>query len=70
MQVAGGDHLGVVGRTGSGKSSLFLMLFRIVEMEGGAALIDGVDISRLGLATLRGALSMIPQARTTWAVNI
>ena len=63
MQVAGGQHVGIVGRTGSGKSSLFLVFFRVVEAESGAVMIDGVDINGLGLTTLRKSLSMIPQVR-------
>lgn len=59
--MAGGEHVGVVGRTGSGKSSLFLVFFRIVEPESGNVLIDGQNISELGLTTLRKSLSMIPQ---------
>jgi ABC-type multidrug transport system fused ATPase/permease subunit len=61
--VEGGEHVGVVGRTGSGKSSLFLVFFRIVEPESGSVVIDGVNISKLGLNTLRRSLSMIPQVR-------
>jgi ABC-type multidrug transport system fused ATPase/permease subunit len=64
VQVAGGQHVGIVGRTGSGKSSLFLVFFRIVEPESGTVLIDGVDISEMGLTTLRKSLSMIPQVCT------
>jgi len=61
FEVAGGEKVGLVGRTGSGKSSVFMALFRMVEPSGGSVLIDGVDITRVGLRTLRGAMSIIPQ---------
>ncbi|GAB0099313.1 multidrug resistance-associated protein 1 [Sergentomyia squamirostris] len=59
--VAGGEKVGIVGRTGAGKSSLTLSLFRIIESAGGSILIDGQDISKLGLHTLRSRLTIIPQ---------
>ena len=55
------DQVGIVGRTGAGKSSLTLGLFRIIEAAGGSIVIDGVNIADLGLHTLRSRLTIIPQ---------
>ncbi|NWT64717.1 MRP7 protein, partial [Prunella himalayana] len=56
-----GEKLGIVGRTGSGKSTLFLALFRMVEIKSGQILLDGVDSQLVGLEELRSRLAIIPQ---------
>lgn len=61
FSVNGGEKVGIVGRTGAGKSSLTLALFRIIEASGGQIIIDGHDISKLGLHQLRSKLTIIPQ---------
>eukprot|EP00741_Cyanophora_paradoxa_P022691 tig00021494_g21913.t1 len=61
LGVRGGEKVGVVGRTGAGKSSLMLALFRLVEASEGRVVIDGVDVAGIGLRDLRSRLGIIPQ---------
>ncbi|XP_076936304.1 ABC transporter C family member 14-like [Bidens hawaiensis] len=61
LNIQGGQKIGVVGRTGGGKSTLIQVLFRLVEPAAGSIVIDGIDISTLGLHDLRSRFGIIPQ---------
>ena len=60
FQVQAGSKIGIVGRTGAGKSTLSLALTRIVEIESGEIIIDGRDISKISLKELREKMTIIP----------
>ncbi|ORY40142.1 P-loop containing nucleoside triphosphate hydrolase protein [Rhizoclosmatium globosum] len=64
LKIQAGEKVGVVGRTGSGKSTLMDSFFRLIEAREGSILIDGQDISTLGLTKLRSSIQMIPQNPT------
>jgi len=59
--VGAGERVGIVGRTGAGKSTLAAVLFRLLENVEGTILIDGIDVSKLKLSQLRSRLAIIPQ---------
>ncbi|KFO86646.1 Multidrug resistance-associated protein 1, partial [Buceros rhinoceros silvestris] len=61
VTINGGEKIGIVGRTGAGKSSLTLGLFRINEAAEGEIIVDGVNIAKIGLHDLRFKITIIPQ---------
>ena len=61
LNIGAEEKVGICGRTGAGKSSLTLALFRMIEPVDGKIIIDGEDIFKLGLHDLRSRLTIIPQ---------
>ncbi|EXJ96379.1 hypothetical protein A1O1_01505 [Capronia coronata CBS 617.96] len=70
FQIAGGERIGIVGRTGAGKSSIMSALFRLTELSGGQIKIDDIDIASVGLYDLRSRLAIIPQDPTLFRGTI
>lgn len=70
FEIKAGEKVGVCGRTGAGKSSLTMVLYRIIEVESGTVSIDGVDVGELGLHDLRSRLSIIPQDSQMFAGSL
>ncbi|KAK1142036.1 ATP-binding cassette transporter yor1 [Aspergillus melleus] len=64
LNVRGGEKIGIVGRTGAGKSSIISVLFRLFPLEKGSVAIDDVDITNVDPHNLRSRLSIIPQDPT------
>lgn len=70
FRAEGGSKVGVIGRTGAGKSTLFQALFRLIELERGAIVVDGVDLASVPLPRLRRAFAIIPQDPTLFAGSV
>lgn len=61
FDIPAGERVGIVGRTGAGKSSLIVLLFRVREATSGQVLLDGRDVTSVGLQTLRKKMTVVPQ---------
>ena len=70
LTVEPGEKLGIVGRTGAGKSSMMIALFRITELSEGSVTIDGINVATLGLTDVRRALCIIPQDPVLFSASV
>lgn len=62
--------MGICGRTGCGKTTLMMALYRIMELTGGRLLIDGLDVATIGLRDLRSRLALVPQDPVVFSGSI
>uniref|UniRef100_A0AAR5QIW3 ABC transmembrane type-1 domain-containing protein n=1 Tax=Dendroctonus ponderosae TaxID=77166 RepID=A0AAR5QIW3_DENPD len=69
VEIQPGEKIGIVGRTGAGKSSLVATLFRLAPIEG-AVEIDGLNTGKVGLRALRSSISIIPQVPTLFSASL
>lgn len=70
LHIKGGERVGIVGRTGAGKSSILAALYRMSELNSGSIVIDGIDVSKIGLHELRSKLAIIPQDPVLFAGTV
>ena len=70
LHIAPGEKVGVVGRTGAGKSTMMIALFRITDLCEGSITIDGIDLAKLGLEDVRRALCIIPQDPVLFSASV
>ncbi|KAI9336822.1 P-loop containing nucleoside triphosphate hydrolase protein [Zopfochytrium polystomum] len=70
LSISPGERVGVVGRTGSGKSTLVLAVTRVLEAAAGRILLDGVDVSQVGIRTLRESVTVVPQEPLLFATSL
>jgi ATP-binding cassette subfamily C (CFTR/MRP) protein 4 len=70
LSIKSGQKVGIVGRTGAGKSSIIQVLLRMVNPESGTIFIDGIDYQSIDLHCLRSQISIIPQSSTLFAVSL
>jgi ATP-binding cassette, subfamily C (CFTR/MRP), member 1 len=70
IHIKPGEHIGVIGRTGAGKSTIMSTLFRLVELSSGSISIDNIDIATIGLNDLRSRMTIIPQDPTLFRGTI
>jgi len=70
LEIGARQKVGIVGRTGAGKSSLLLSLLRLVEAQSGEIIVDGLNIRSMGLEDLRSHFSIIPQDPTLFSGTV
>ncbi|KAJ7863247.1 hypothetical protein B0H13DRAFT_2237135 [Mycena leptocephala] len=70
FELKAGERVGLVGRTGSGKSTLAMSLLRFVDPSSGRIVVDGIDISKIGIHDLRSRITFIPQDATLFSGSL